>query len=179
MHAMLYALGEQRPEIAAEDCYVAPTAVLIGSVRLAPGASVWWGAVLRGDNEPISLGRGSNVQDNCVLHTDPGFPLELGPDVTVGHMAMLHGCSIGEGSLVGIGAVVLNGAKIGRNCLIGAKSFVAEGKEIPDGSIVLGMPGRIIGQVTDKHLQMMRGAANSYQRRGPEYRQQLAAIGDR
>jgi carbonic anhydrase/acetyltransferase-like protein (isoleucine patch superfamily) len=170
---MIYAIGERTPMRDPAQTYVAPTAVIIGNVALEPAASVWWGAVLRGDNELITIGRGSNVQDNCVLHTDPGYPLVIGPEVTVGHLAMLHGCSIGEGSLVGIGAVVLNGARIGKHCLLGARTFVAEGKEIPDGSIVLGMPGRIVGQVTEKHLAMMRGAALSYQRRWPEYQRQL------
>jgi carbonic anhydrase/acetyltransferase-like protein (isoleucine patch superfamily) len=144
---MLYRLGAHVLETADERYWVAPNATLIGKVRLERDASVWFGAVLRGDNELITVGEGSNVQEHCVLHTDPGFPLVIGPHVTVGHMAMLHGCEIGEGSLIGIGAVILNGARIGRNCLIGAKALIAEGKEIPDNSLVMGMPGKIKGEV--------------------------------
>jgi carbonic anhydrase/acetyltransferase-like protein (isoleucine patch superfamily) len=128
---MLFELDGVAPEADRDDCWVAPTAVLIGKVRLEADASVWWGAVLRGDDEPITVGRASNVQDGCILHTDPGFPLLIGPEVTVGHLAVLHGCTIGEGSLVGIGAAVLNGAVVGRNCLIAAKALVGEGKRIP------------------------------------------------
>jgi carbonic anhydrase/acetyltransferase-like protein (isoleucine patch superfamily) len=124
--------------------WVAPGAVLVGRVILRRNASVWFNAVLRGDNEPIVIGENSNIQDGAVLHTDMGSPLTIGRDVTVGHMAMLHGCQVGDGSLIGIGAVVLNGARIGKGCLIGAKALVGEGKEIPDGSVVLGAPGRIV-----------------------------------
>jgi carbonic anhydrase/acetyltransferase-like protein (isoleucine patch superfamily) len=156
------------PEIAA-DAYVAPTACLIGDVRLGPQASVWFGAVLRGDNAPITIGAGSNVQDNSVLHADPGFPLVLEENVTVGHLVMLHGCTVGSGSLIGIGAVVLNGVRIGRNCLISAKALAPEGMQIPDNSIVRGVPGRIVGEVTDRHLAMMAQAARSYQARIRRY----------
>jgi carbonic anhydrase/acetyltransferase-like protein (isoleucine patch superfamily) len=171
---MVYGLDGAVPELA-EGCWVAPTAALIGRVRLHDGASVWFGAVLRGDNEPIEIGPGSNVQDNCVLHTDPGFPLTIGAEVTVGHLAMLHGCTIGDGTLVGMGAMILNGARIGRHCLIGAKAFVGEGKEIPEGSVVLGMPGKVVGAVTERHRQMMAAACASYRRRAPLYRATLAA----
>jgi carbonic anhydrase/acetyltransferase-like protein (isoleucine patch superfamily) len=140
---MKYRLDGVRVETAGDAYWIAPTAVLIGKVKLERNASVWWNAVLRGDNEPITIGENANVQDGCVLHTDPGFPLTVGKDVTVGHLAMLHGCAIGDGSLVGIGSVILNGARIGRNCLIGAKAFIGEGKEIPDNSVVLGAPGKI------------------------------------
>jgi carbonic anhydrase/acetyltransferase-like protein (isoleucine patch superfamily) len=124
--------------------WIAPGATLIGRVILRRNASVWFNAVLRGDNEPIEIGENSNIQDGSVLHTDMGSPLTIGRDVTVGHMAMLHGCQVGDGSLIGIGAVVLNGAKIGKGCLIGAKALIGEGKEIPDGSVVLGAPGRVV-----------------------------------
>lgn len=150
--------------------WIAPTAVLIGKVRLEHDASVWWGAVLRGDNELITVGRGSNVQDGSVLHTDPGFPLTIGPDVTVGHLAMLHGCSIGEGSLVGIGAVILNGAVIGRNCLIGAKALVGEGKKIPDNSLVMGIPGKVLGEVRDEQAARMRSGTRNYVANWRRYR---------
>ena len=157
-----------QPQIA-EDAYVAPTACLIGDVRLSARSSVWFGAVLRGDNEPITVGPGSNVQDNSVLHADPGFPLVIEEDVTVGHLAMLHGCTIGAGSLVGIGAVVLNGARIGRNCLIAAKALVPEGMQVPDHSIVRGVPGRIAGEVDERRLTMMARSAQSYRERVRRY----------
>ena len=159
---MRYTLDGIVPETASDQYWVAPTAVLIGKVRLEVDASVWWGAVLRGDNELITVGRGSNVQDGCVCHTDPGFPLVIGADVTVGHLAMLHGCTIGEGTLIGIGAIILNGAKIGRNCLIGAKALIAEGKVIPDNSLVMGMPGKIVGEVRPEQAERMRLGTERY-----------------
>ena len=128
----VYALGDVAPQLPADgDFWIAPGATLIGNVRLLPGASIWFGATLRGDNEPITVGVGSNVQDGSVLHTDPGAPLTIGSNVTVGHLVMLHGCTIGDNTLVGIGSVILNRARIGKNCLIGANSFIGEGKEIP------------------------------------------------
>ncbi len=159
---MHYALGPDELETADAEHWIAPTAVLIGKVRLETEASVWFGAVLRGDNELITVGRGSNVQDGCVMHTDPGYPLVIGAEVTVGHMAMLHGCTIGEGSLIGIGAVILNGARIGRNCLIGAKALIAENKEIPDNSLVMGMPGKIKGEVRPEQAERMRWGTARY-----------------
>ena len=159
---MHYALGPHHLETADAEHWIAPTAVLVGKVRLETDASVWFGAVLRGDNELITVGRGSNVQDGCVMHTDPGYPLVIGAEVTVGHMAMLHGCTIGEGSLIGIGAVILNGAKIGRNCLIGAKALIAENKEIPDNSLVMGMPGKIKGEVRPEQAERMRWGTARY-----------------
>ncbi len=153
-----------------EDYWIAPSATVIGRVRLAADASVWWGAVLRGDNEWITLGPGSNVQDNAVLHTDPGFPLDIGPHVTVGHQAMLHGCTIGEGSLIGIGAVILNGARIGRNCLIGAMSFIGEGKVIPDNALVKGIPGKVVGEVTAEQSARMQAGTAAYVRNWRRYR---------
>jgi carbonic anhydrase/acetyltransferase-like protein (isoleucine patch superfamily) len=158
-----------------EEHWIAPTAVLIGEVRLEHDASVWWNAVLRGDNEPITVGRGSNVQDGCVLHTDPGCPLTIGPDVTVGHLAVLHGCTVGEGSLIGIGAVVLNGAVIGRNCLIGAKALIAEGKQIPDNSLVMGMPGKVVGEVRPEQAQRMLRGTRKYVANWRRYRAGLSA----
>ncbi len=165
---MLIELDDLAPRFG-EGAYVAPSACLIGDVRLGRAASVWFGAVLRGDNAPIVVGDGSNVQDNSVLHADPGFPLVLEPNVTVGHLAMLHGCTVGAGSLIGIGAVVLNGARIGRNCLISAKALVTEGTVLPDNSIVRGVPGRVVGEVTDAHRAMMAGAAQSYRDRSGRY----------
>ena len=139
----LIALDHDRPE-ADHSAWVADTATVIGKVTLGPDASVWYGVVIRGDNAPITIGRGSNVQENAVLHTDDGFPLTLGDGVTVGHQAMLHGCTVGDGSLIGIQAVVLNGAKIGRHCLVGAGALVTEGKEFPDNSLIVGSPGRVV-----------------------------------
>lgn len=174
---MRYALDGVGLETEDDRWWVAPTAVLVGRIRLETDASVWWGAVLRGDNEPITVGRGSNVQDGCVCHTDPGFPLAIGPEVTVGHLAMLHGCTVGEGSLVGIGAVVLNGARIGRNCLIGAKALIAEGKEIPDNSLVMGVPGKVVGAVRPEQAERMRRGTAKYVRNWRRYRAGLAAEG--
>jgi carbonic anhydrase/acetyltransferase-like protein (isoleucine patch superfamily) len=167
---MRFALDGVRPETESDEWWVAPTAVLIGRVRLETDASVWWGAVLRGDNEPITVGRGSNVQDGCICHTDPGFPLVIGPNVTVGHQAVLHGCTVGEGSLIGIGAIVLNGARIGRNCLIGARALIAEGKEIPDNSLVMGMPGKVVGEVRPEQLQRVHRGTEKYVRNWQRYR---------
>ncbi len=155
---MIYTLNDVGIETDGDDYWVAPTAVVIGKVKLEKNASVWWGAVLRGDNEPITVGENSNVQDGCVMHTDPGFPLTIGRDVTIGHMVMLHGCAIGDGSLIGIGSVILNGARIGRNCLIGAKTMIGEGKEIPDNSLVMGIPGKVVREVTaEQAARMVRG----------------------
>lgn len=157
---MRYTLDGIRVETEGEDYWIAPNAAVIGKVRLDKNASVWWSAVLRGDNELITIGENSNVQDGCVLHTDPGFPLTIGRNVTIGHLVMLHGCTIGDGSLVGIGSVILNGAKIGRNCLIGAKTLIGEGKEIPDNSVVLGAPGKVVKQVTPEQAdRTARGTA--------------------
>jgi carbonic anhydrase/acetyltransferase-like protein (isoleucine patch superfamily) len=174
---MEYALGDDSPTTAGDAYWIAPTAVVIGKVKLGKNASVWWGSVLRGDNDPITIGEGSNIQDGCVLHVDPGFPLIVGKHVTVGHMAMLHGCVIGDNSLIGIGAVILNGARIGANCLIGAKALIPEGKEIPDNSLVMGAPGQIKRQVSDEHIERMRYAADHYVGNWQRYRRDLRAAG--
>jgi carbonic anhydrase/acetyltransferase-like protein (isoleucine patch superfamily) len=174
---MLIELDGVSPDADRDDCWVASTAVLIGDVRLEADASVWWGAVLRGDNEPITVGRASNVQDGCVLHTDPGFPLLIGPEVTVGHLAVLHGCTIGEGSLVGIGAAVLNGAVVGRNCLIAAKALVGEGKRIPDNSLVMGVPGKVVGEVRPEQAERIRAGTAVYVRRWQRYRAGMRQVG--
>ena len=167
----LYALGDRQPQLPEDGQYwIAPDANVIGDVTLLPRASIWFSSTLRGDSEPIVLGEGSNIQENCVVHTDPGFPCTIGTNVTIGHKVMLHGCTIGDGSLVGMGATVLNGAVIGKNCVIGAGALVTEGKEIPDGSVVMGMPGKIVGQVKEKHIEMNRHAAQHYQDRQEEYR---------
>jgi carbonic anhydrase/acetyltransferase-like protein (isoleucine patch superfamily) len=142
--------------------WVAPTAVLLGKVKLEDEASVWFGAVLRGDNELITVGERSNVQDGSVLHTDPGFPLTIGPDCTIGHMVVLHGCTIGRSSLIGIGSIILNGAKIGEECVIGANTLIPEGKEIPPRSMGLGSPGKIVRQLSDDEVKRFGGAAQRY-----------------
>jgi carbonic anhydrase/acetyltransferase-like protein (isoleucine patch superfamily) len=142
--------------------WIAPNATVIGEVVLGTNVSIWFGAVVRADNHPIVIGENSNVQDNSVLHTDAGVPLEIGRDVTVGHMATIHGAQIGEGSLIGIGAILLNGARVGRGCIIGAGALVPEGKEIPDGSLALGSPARIVREVTDAERAMLRRSAEHY-----------------
>lgn len=152
-----------------DGCFVAPTGVLIGKVILEPDASVWFGAVLRGDTEPIHIGEGSNIQDGAVLHTDPGFPLEVGKGVTVGHQAMLHGCEIGDGALVGIGAVILNGAKIGEECLVGAGALVTEGKEFPPRSLIVGAPARVVRSLGDEQVMGLKFNAAHYVERGRQY----------
>ncbi len=159
----LYTLDGTRVVTAGDGrCWAAPNAVLLGKVELCEDASVWFGAVLRGDNELIRVGPRSNVQDGCVLHTDPGFPLEIEADCTIGHMVMLHGCTIGRGSLIGIGSIILNGAKIGEECLIGANTLIAEGKQIPPRSMVLGSPGKIIRHLTDDDVARFSMGAKRY-----------------
>lgn len=169
---MKYRLGDDRVEMA-DDAWIAETATVIGKVRLEAGASVWFNAVLRGDNELILIGENSNVQDGAVMHTDPGAPLTLGKGVTVGHNAMLHGCTVGDYSLIGINAVVLNGAKIGRNCIIGANALVPEGKEIPDGSLVMGSPGKVVRQLTEQQQQAVAAGAAHYVHNAERYRREL------
>mgnify|MGYP001186443868 CR=1 FL=1 len=142
--------------------WIAPSAVVVGNVVLEEDASVWFGTTIRGDNEEIRIGARSNVQDGCVLHTDPGFPMHIEPDCTIGHMVMLHGCRIGTRSLVGIGSIILNGAVIGEGCLIGANTLIAEGKVIPPRSMVLGSPGRIVKQLSEEDVARFSGAAGRY-----------------
>lgn len=172
---MRWALDGVGLETADDDWWIAPTAVVIGKVRLERDASVWWNAVLRGDNELITVGAGSNVQDGCICHTDPGCPLSIGADVTVGHLAVLHGCTIGEGCLIGIGATILNGAVIGKNCLIGAKALIAEGKRIPDNSLVMGMPGKVVGEVRPEQAERIRRGTMKYVANWRRYRAGLTS----
>ncbi len=168
----LYSLDGISPELPADGRYwIAPDAALIGKVRLKEGASVWFTAVLRGDNEWIEIGEDSNVQDGCVLHTDPGFPLMIGKGCTIGHRAVVHGCTVGENSLIGMGAVILNGAKIGKNSIVGAGALVTEGKEFPDNSLIVGSPGRSIRTLDEKGEAALRLAAKSYSDRWPRYAQ--------
>ncbi|MFQ6552228.1 gamma carbonic anhydrase family protein [Aestuariibius insulae] len=171
----VYALGDKRPQIV-EDVWIAPDANVIGDVQLEKDVSVWFGSTLRGDNELIHVGAGTNIQENCVLHTDMGFPIEIGPGCTIGHKAMLHGCVIGPNSLVGMGATILNGARIGQNCLIGAGALITEGKEIADGSLVLGAPGKIIRSLDDQAIQALKASALHYQERMRLFRQKLEVI---
>ena len=171
----IYQLGDDAPRIAA-TAWVADNAQVIGRVELADDASVWYGAVLRGDNDRITIGARSNVQDGSVLHADAGFPLTLGADVTVGHQAMLHGCTVGDGSLIGIQAVVLNGARIGRNSLVGAGAVVTEGKEFPDGSLILGAPAKAVRSVTPEQVERLRFGALHYVENAERHRRQLKRI---
>lgn len=173
----IYSLDGKSPTLPANDRYwIAPGAQVIGDVRMAPDSSIWFNAVLRGDNEPISIGAGSNVQDGCVFHVDPGFPLILGENVTVGHMALLHGCAIGDGSLIGMGAVVLNGATIGKNCLVGANALITEGKKIPDNALVMGQPGKVIRTLDEAGVAAMQQAAAHYRANHERYRAGLVEI---
>ena len=171
----VYALGETRPTIAA-DAFIAPDANIIGNVTIEAGASVWFGVTIRGDNEPIVIGAGSNVQENCVFHTDPGCPLTIGANCTIGHKAMLHGCTIGEGSLIGMGATVLNRAVIGPRSLVGACALVTEGKEIPGGVLVMGAPGKVIRDLDAAAQQGLLASAAHYQANGARFRAELTTL---
>lgn len=171
----LFALDGHAPQID-EDSWIAPDANVIGKIVVGAGASVWFGSTLRGDNETITVGAGSNIQENCVCHTDMGFPLTIGAGCTIGHKAMLHGCTIGDNSLIGMGATVLNGARIGRNCLIGAGALVTEGKEIPDGSLVMGAPGRVVRALSDDAIAGLRASAQGYQKNMRRFRDGLTEL---
>lgn len=166
---MFYELGDRKPKIEGDGHFVAESATIIGSVKLMDKASVWFNVVIRGDNELITVGPETNVQDGAVLHTDPGLPLTLGKGVTVGHKVMLHGCEIGDYSLIGINAVVLNGAKIGKHCLIGANTLVPEGMEVPDGSMVVGSPGKIKRELNDSQKKMLEMSAAHYVKNAGNY----------
>lgn len=172
----VYSLGEHAPTVDA-SAYVADSANVIGKVVLKEKSSVWFGATLRGDNEPITIGCGSNVQEGAVLHTDPGSPMTIGDNVTIGHQAMLHGCTVGDGSLIGIQAVVLNDAVIGKNCLIGACALVTTGSRIPDRSMVLGSPAKVVRELTDEEIANMHRGIRSYVTRAATFRKDLKKIG--
>ena len=172
----IYRIKGHAPQVAA-TAYIAAEATLIGRVSVGERASVWSGAVVRGDNEPITLGEASNVQEGAVLHADPGFPLAVGRDVSVGHQAMLHGCTVGDGTLVGIQAVVLNGAVIGRDCLIGAGAIVTERKIFPDRSLILGAPAKVARELTDEDIQRMRANVADYVERAATYLNELERVG--
>lgn len=171
----IYRIGDDAPSIP-QSAYVAPEATVIGKVTLGERASVWPGAVIRGDNEPIRIGEGSNVQDNAVLHTDPGFPLTIGANVTIGHQAMLHGCTIGAGALIGIQALVMNGAVIGEDCLVGAGAVVTEGKQFPDRSLILGAPAKVIRQLDAGAVAKMHTGADGYVKRQEMYKAKLKRL---
>ena len=173
----LYSLDGLSPELPASGAYfVAPDAHVIGRVRLGEEVGVWFGAVLRGDNDPITIGTGSNVQENAVLHTEIGQPLIIGQYVTVGHQAMLHGCTIGDGSLIGMQAIVLNGARIGRECLIGAGALIPEGKVIPDRSVVMGAPGKVVRELSDEDVARIQAGVESYITKSAQFSAQLKRI---
>jgi carbonic anhydrase/acetyltransferase-like protein (isoleucine patch superfamily) len=173
-----YRLDGQAPEVPGKgQFYVAETAVLIGRVRLKIEASVWFGAVLRGDNEWIEVGERSQIQDNATLHTDPGFPLTIGTNCVIGHNVVLHGCTVGDNSLIGMGAIMLNGARIGTNSIVGAGSVVTEGKSFPDNSLIVGAPARVIRTLDEKAASMIRAGADIYVRRWKQYEKGLMRMG--
>ena len=165
---MFYNLENKKIKNSGEN-WIAPNATIIGDITLEKNTSIWFNATLRGDVENIYVGEGSNIQDGCVLHTDPDCPLKIGKNVTIGHLAMLHGCSVEDNSLIGIGAVILNKAKIGKNCIIGAKALITENKEIPDNSLVVGAPGKIIRKVTDEEVKLIKESAIHYQENWKKY----------
>lgn len=172
----IYELDGERPDLA-DRHWIADSATVIGRVRLKSDASVWFGSVLRGDNEWIELGERSQIQDNATLHTDPGFPIVIGNDCVIGHNVVLHGCTVGDNSLIGMGAIVLNGARIGRNCLVGAGALVTEGRAFPDGSLIVGAPARVVRTLDEKAAQMIADAADIYVRRWQRYAKGLKRIG--
>ena len=171
----LYALGADAPRLHS-DTWVAPDANLIGKVVLEEGASVWFGTTIRADHEEIRVGSGSNVQENCVFHVDKGYPLTIGENCTIGHKVMLHGCTIGNNTLIGMGATILNGAKIGNNCLIGAGALITENKEIPDGSLVMGVPGKVVRELDDVAIAGLQKSAEGYQANMRRFRDGLSAL---
>ena len=173
----IFALGDYRPELPENgDYWIAPDANVIGQVVVESGVSIWFGATLRGDTEPLSIGAGSNIQENTVIHSDPGFPVRIGQNCTIGHKAMIHGCTIGDESLIGMGATVLNGARIGSGCLIGAGALIPEGKAIPDGSLVMGMPGKVVRVLDEEAQAGLLESAETYRERMRRFRDQLAPV---
>ena len=171
----IYRLADKLPQLT-DSAWIADSAQVIGDVRLAADVSIWFNTIVRGDNDPITIGAGSNIQDGCVLHTDEGVPLHIGERVTVGHQVMLHGCTIGDESLVGIGAVVLNGAVIGKHCLVGAGSLVTEGKTFPDGSLIVGSPARVVRPLTQQQIEGLRESALHYIENARRFREQLQRL---
>ena len=174
---MIYSLGERKPEFRGEDYWVADNAVVIGSVILENNVGIWFNAVLRGDNEIITIGENSNIQDGVVIHTDiDGFGVIIGKGVTVGHQAMLHGCEIGDNTLVGVSSTILNGAKIGRDCLIGAHSLITEGKQFPDGVLILGSPAKVVRELLPQEIEKLKTSAQIYVKNGKRFNEQLTII---
>ena len=173
----LYALDGAAPQIDPDVGWIAPTAVLVGKVIVEAEVGIWFGVVARGDNEPITIGRRTNIQENTVLHTDMGYPLSIGEGCTIGHKAMLHGCTIGDNTLIGMGATVLNGARIGRDCLIGAGALITEGKDIPDGSLVVGAPGKIVRQLDEDAISRLAASAEGYVRNARRFTLGMSQIG--
>ena len=168
----VYLIGDKKPQVS-PSAWIAPNATVIGDVRLAAGSSIWWNAVLRGDNDPISIGENSNIQDGSVLHTDEGVPMNIGANVTVGHLVMLHGCTVGDGSLIGIGSIILNRAVIGRGSIVGANTLIPEGKAYPDGVLIVGSPGKVVRELTDEEMARLLGSAAHYVDNARRYREKL------
>lgn len=171
----VYLIGDKKPQVS-PDAWIAPNATVIGDVRLAANSSIWWNAVLRGDNDPISIGMNSNIQDGSVLHTDEGVPMHIGANVTVGHLVMLHGCTIGDGSLIGIGSIILNRAVIGRHSIVGANTLIPEGKTYPDRVLIVGSPGKVVRELTDDEVFRLMGSAAHYVDNASRYRSQLQPV---
>lgn len=171
----IFTLGDRKPQLG-NDVWIAPNATVIGDVRLADNVSIWWNAVLRGDNDPISIGANTNIQDGSVLHTDEGVPMSIGADVTVGHQVMLHGCTVGDGSLIGIGSIVLNRAVIGKESIVGANSLIPEGKVFPDRVLIVGSPGKVVRELTDEEVLKLRKSAAHYVSNAGRYRSSLKEI---
>lgn len=171
----IFALGEKQPVIS-DGAWVAPNATVIGDVRLATNASIWWNATLRGDNDPIHIGENSNIQDGSVLHTDEGIPMHIGNNVTVGHLVMLHGCTVGDGSLIGIGSVILNRAVIGKNSIVGANTLIPEGKVFPDGVLIVGSPGKVVRELSDEEIVKLQKSAAHYVDNARRYKDSLQAL---
>lgn len=170
---MIFSLHERRVEFASENYYIAPNATVIGSVVIGDNVSIWFNTVLRADNDVITIGDNSNIQDGAVVHVDPGTPATIGRGVTVGHKAVIHGCTIGDNTLIGINAVILNNAQIGNNCIIGANALIPEGKVIPDGSLVIGAPGRIVRQLSDEQIAKLKVSSSGYVENGRRFREGL------
>jgi carbonic anhydrase/acetyltransferase-like protein (isoleucine patch superfamily) len=170
---MIYGLGERQPVFEGDEHFIAPTASIIGSVIVKQGASIWFNAVIRGDKDIIEIGANSNIQDGAVLHTDPGIPLTVGDNVTVGHQAMLHGCTIGDHSMIGIGATILNHAKIGSNCIVGAHALITEGKEFPEGVLILGSPAKVVRELKSADFETLKSSADDYVKSGQRFLNEL------
>ncbi|MEO0329782.1 MAG: gamma carbonic anhydrase family protein [Pseudomonadota bacterium] len=172
----LYAIDGIEPSLPDGFYWIAPNATVIGNTNIGEDVSIWFGTTIRGDNEPITIGDCTNIQENCVLHTDPGFPIKLGTGCTIGHKAMIHGCIVGDNSLVGMGATILNGAKIGKNCLIGAGALIPEGKDIPDNSLVVGMPGKVIRELDENAVSGLQLTSRHYVNNAKRFSKGLRAL---